>query len=166
MNLDVSDLIKKSKLSKEVHLELKDEKGFFDVDEEILYLGAPTLDGVVSISEDIITLSGKLSAEIELSCSRCLEKFKHHIETEVHESFTNNPQCENEEITLLKNEVINVTEVIENNIIIELPIKKLCKENCKGLCQQCGTNLNFSKCNCEKEVDPRLAKLKDFFSAQ
>ncbi|SUY61625.1 ribosomal protein L32 family protein [Clostridium sporogenes] len=67
---------------------------------------------------------------------------------------------------LLKNEAIDVTEVIENNIIIELPIKRLCKKNCKGLCQQCGANLNFSKCKCEKDIDPRLAKLKDFFSAQ
>lgn len=64
---------------------------------------------------------------------------------------------------LLEDEVIDVTEVIENNIIIELPIKRLCKENCKGLCQQCGVNLNFSKCKCEKDIDPRLAKLKDFF---
>jgi len=90
MNLDVSDLIKKIKLSKDVHLKLEDERKFFDGDEEILYLEAPTLDGVVSISKDILTLDGKLSAEIELSCSRCLQKFKHHVDTEVHESFKNN----------------------------------------------------------------------------
>ncbi|KOR26889.1 YceD family protein [Clostridium sp. FAM 1755] len=166
MNLDVSDLIKKIKVSKEIHLKLEDDKKFFDGEEEILYLEAPTLDGVVNVSEDILTLDGKLSAEIELSCSRCLQKFKHHVDTEVHESFTNNPQCEDDEIMLLKNEAIDVTEVIENNIIIELPIKRLCKENCKGLCQQCGANFNFSKCKCEKDIDPRLAKLKDFFSAQ
>lgn len=166
MNLDVSDLIKKVKLSKDVHLKLEDATKFFDGDEEILYLEAPTLDGVVSMSDDILTLSGKLSGEIELSCSRCLQKFKYHVDTEIHESFTNNHQCEDDDIILLEDEAIDVTEVIENNIIIELPIKKLCKENCKGLCQQCGANLNFSKCKCEKNIDPRLAKLKDFFSAQ
>ena len=54
---------------------------------------------------------------------------------------------------------------MENNILLTLPIKRLCKEDCKGLCQQCGNNLNLSTCQCDNDdIDPRLAKLKDLFS--
>ena len=60
--------------------------------------------------------------------------------------------------------MLDLKEVAENSIYLELPFKKLCNEDCKGLCQSCGVNLNNETCSCEDlDIDPRLAGLKDFF---
>lgn len=163
MKLDISDLKSRNNKTEKVSLVL-DEKGFFDGSEEINYLEPPKFDGLVSISGDIIDLEGKVTAKVELSCSRCLEKFPYVVEIHIHESFTNSLEGHSDEVALIKDDAIDINKVIENNIIIQLPIKRLCRENCKGLCQKCGANLNASQCNCETEVDPRLAKLKDFLS--
>ncbi len=167
MKLDVSDLIRKNKTYKEVHVELKDSEGFFDGTEKINYFKVPKLNGEVSISDNVIVLDGKLQADLKLTCSRCLEKFHYPIDMNIQEQFViDDPSNEdNDDLIVINGDVIDITKVIENNIIVQLPIKRLCKEDCKGLCQKCGANLNVSECNCETlDVDPRLAKLKDFFS--
>ena len=65
---------------------------------------------------------------------------------------------------LFENDRLDLDEIVENNIISMLPIKRLCNEDCKGLCHQCGINLNHNTCKCEiEDVDPRLAKLKNCF---
>jgi uncharacterized protein len=58
---------------------------------------------------------------------------------------------------------------IQENMILSIPMRILCSENCKGLCQQCGANLNVEACNCELQPDSRwdaLKKLKDEFPAE
>ena len=62
---------------------------------------------------------------------------------------------------VVENNVLDLDALINEEIQLFLPIKMLCKEDCKGLCQGCGKNLNYEKCECEKEVDPRLAALSD-----
>jgi uncharacterized protein len=56
---------------------------------------------------------------------------------------------------------IDLSQMIWEQVYLALPMKPLCKEDCRGLCPQCGTNLNLSMCSCDREtVDPRLATLK------
>ena len=65
------------------------------------------------------------------------------------------------QIALMNSDVIDITEIVEKAIISTLPIKRLCKEDCKGLCQSCGANLNKEECSCNNEdIDLRLADLK------
>ncbi|WP_341458640.1 DUF177 domain-containing protein [Clostridium tetanomorphum] len=103
---------------------------------------------------------------MELTCSRCLEKFSKDIEIEVNEKFSSDNANKDDDYIFIDSDAIDITEIIENNITLSLPIRRLCKEECKGLCQTCGTNLNHSRCNCKNEdIDPRLAKLKELFSS-
>ena len=68
------------------------------------------------------------------------------------------------EIMFVDGDTLDITEIIENSIISTLPIKRLCKEDCKGLCSQCGTNKNVKECQCDNfDVDIRLAKLRELF---
>ena len=61
-------------------------------------------------------------------------------------------------------DTLDITEIIENSIISTLPIKRLCKEDCNGLCSQCGANKNVENCSClDYDVDVRLAKLRELF---
>jgi uncharacterized protein len=165
MIIDVGDLISKKAYKKKVHL-VSDIENFYDDGENIEFLKPVTLDGELFIAENVICLEGKVTTELRLSCSRCLTSFNYDIDFQIHENFSNNNENKDDEIIFIDSDIIDITEIIKNNIIISLPIKKLCKDNCKGLCQVCGTNLNISSCNCmDDTVDPRLAKLKDLFSA-
>ncbi|MBC2578956.1 DUF177 domain-containing protein [Clostridium sp. DJ247] len=165
MKLDISDLLKKEKANKELHITLDQEK-FYDGSEEIKLLKPVKLDGGLSKTGDIITITGVINTVLELTCSRCLEKFSYGVNIDIEENFTNNTGVnKDEDIIFIDSDTIDITEIIENNIILTLPIKRLCREDCKGLCQQCGANWNFSTCDCKKDdIDPRLAKLKDMFS--
>ncbi|MTK14124.1 MAG: DUF177 domain-containing protein [Clostridiaceae bacterium] len=164
MKLDISDLLKKQTANKKVHLEL-DKASFFDGREQINFLQPIKFDGILVKVGDIITLTGTVDTVLELSCSRCLEKFDYAVGLDIEEKLTTNDGAnKDDDVIFIDSDTIDITEIIENNIIVTLPIKRLCREDCKGLCQQCGINLNLSACNCTKDViDPRLAKLKDMF---
>ncbi len=166
MNIDVLDLIKKKVSKKKVHL-VYSEEDFYDDGEKVEFLKPITLEGELYLTGDIIELEGQVLTEVSLPCSRCLTSFNHNVDVQIHEKFSANPDNKDEdEIIFIDGDSIDITDIIKNNILLSLPIKKLCKDDCNGLCQHCGTNLNITNCNClEKDVDPRLAKLKDLFSA-
>lgn len=165
MIIDVVDLLRKKTSRKKVHLVYKDED-FSDEGENIQFLSPITLDGELFVTGDVINLIGSISTELSIPCSRCLANFNYQVNIPVEEKFSNNPEDKDDEITFIEGDTIDITDIIKNNIITSLPIKKLCKVDCKGLCQHCGENLNLKSCNCVKdEIDPRFAKLKDLFSA-
>lgn len=164
MTIDVSDLLKRKIAKKEIHLVIN-ESELFVSNNEIQCKKPVELDGILSFTGNILNLDCAVNAELTLQCSRCVEKFSYPLDFEIHEKFSNDPGDEDEDIIFLDSDNIEITEVIENNIIVALPVKVLCSEDCRGLCQHCGINLNVDKCNCDdKDIDPRLAKLKDLFS--
>ena len=66
-----------------------------------------------------------------------------------------------EEGVVLEGTILDVGNIAKNNIVVELPIRFLCKEDCKGICSQCGADLNITECNCKHEqFDERFAVLK------
>ncbi|AZV56272.1 DUF177 domain-containing protein [Clostridium sp. AWRP] len=164
MKLSVSDLLSEEVVTKNINVTVK-EKGFYDGSEYIKLLEPLKFSGTLSKEGDILLLEGKINTLLELTCSRCLSKFSYAVNIDITERFTNNnKENKDDEAIFIDSNIIDITEIIENNIILILPIKRLCSENCKGLCQQCGTNLNNSKCQCKSDdIDPRLAKLKDMF---
>lgn len=164
MKIEVIDLLSKRKTKRDVHL-VYEEKPFYDDGEFIRFNKPVELKGEIYALGDVLTLDGTICTELDLTCSRCLSTFSHVINLPVHEEFSTNSNSEDDEVIFIEGEAIEINDIIKNNIILSLPIKKLCKEDCKGLCQHCGENLNITSCNCEKNiVDPRLEKLKDLFS--
>ncbi len=115
-------------------------------------------------------LVGSLSGVLELTCSRCLEPFPLPISASVDLRYL--PQSENtgeerevEEDDLsaafYRDDVIDLGQLIEEQFYLTLPMKPLCEAGCKGLCPNCGTNLNVASCDCQvRWKDPRLAGLK------
>jgi uncharacterized protein len=165
MIIDVLDLLRKKTSRKSVHLVYKEENFLYE-GENIQFLSPITLNVELYVTGDVINLEGSISTELSIPCSRCLANFNYQVNIPVEEKFSNNPDDKNDNITFIEGDTIDITDIIKNNIITSLPIKKLCKVDCKGLCQHCGENLNLKSCNCVKDdVDPRLAKLKDLFSA-
>ena len=114
---------------------------------------------------DILLIRANIKTDLEMVCSRCLDTFIYPIDIDIEERFTNNNEHQNdEEIIFVDGNILDITEIVENVIISTLPIKRLCTDNCRGLCYQCGKNLNEGSCNCNtNDVDLRLAKLQELF---
>ena len=115
---------------------------------------------------DCVTLSLKCECEYVSECARCLAPVKQMISF----SFESIVKVdENEEMLIDEDAVVidssnqlDVDELVSGLILMNLPMKVLCREDCKGICPKCGKDLNEGECGCEKkEVDPRLLKLKE-----
>lgn len=121
------------------------------------------VSGTVSVQGEFIDVKLSIKAKLEIICSRCLETYEREIDILIDEMISKDEE-EGHNIIIINDNVLDLKEVAENSIYLELPFKKLCNEDCKGLCQSCGVNLNKETCSCEDlDIDPRLAGLKDFF---
>jgi uncharacterized protein len=118
-----------------------------------------------------ITLTGSAKFSLTLQCSRCLEEFTTHEEENLsahfvrRETYPNNQKEKLLESDIIveyyDRDIIDLTQIIYDAINLSIPMKPLCKEDCKGLCPICGTNLNKETCNCQREkIDPRWEPLK------
>lgn len=164
MNIDVSELKGKKNSKRNINVVIEKES-FYDGTETVVVSKPIEFNGVIRLVGDIFHLNGTITAELLLTCSRCLKKFPYSIEMDIKEKLSTSASNEESEIISIKNDKIDIDEILENNLIIQLPVKRLCSDNCKGLCQQCGTDLNEGQCSCDTvDVDPRLAQLKNLFS--
>lgn len=166
MKIDVSKLFKKEIAKEDIDVTINSTQ-IEQSGEVIKFLAPIHFMGSITNVENTLVLEGLFDTKIKLSCSRCLDDINKDMEVKVKETFTANEADKDGFDIFIENNVIDITEVIENNIISVLPVKKLCKKDCKGLCPKCGINLNYNKCNCEKHdnIDPRMAKLKELFAS-
>ncbi|GIP27434.1 hypothetical protein J23TS9_25640 [Paenibacillus sp. J23TS9] len=121
------------------------------------------------VGEDTVDVQGKLSVELDMSCSRCLKPVHQHLDIPFHEQFKlvkqpEEVQDENDDTNYVNDENVDLVPYVEESFVLHIPMTAVCKETCKGLCPSCGADLNEGTCDCDTEVvDPRLAALKDFF---
>lgn len=159
-----------------LHLDLNERVQVEDIDEfgEKISFNEPVeFIGSFEKKEGYIELVAKIKCDLKLTCSMCLDEFDQSFEFDVNETFSRDGNHESFQIP--ENGKIDLSEIVEENIVAYLPIQKRCSESCKGFCSQCGINLNNESCDCmmhieelekqEKEkIDPRLAKLQNFFN--
>ncbi len=117
-------------------------------------------------------VAGTIGAEPEIECSRCLQVIDKEIEFAFEaafvtpENFTEAKEAElnakDLDVSVFEGDKIDLTELVREQILLNLPEQVFCREDCKGLCDKCGANRNLIDCNCkEKEIDPRWAALKN-----
>ena len=115
---------------------------------------------------------GTLRASVRLLCSRCLAPAEQQLEAEIDEecSLTQIDEPDSYEVDtddvdampILDAERVDLSELVRQTLIINLPTAVVCRPDCAGLCPQCGANLNDGPCGCPTErIDPRLAKLRE-----
>lgn len=119
---------------------------------------------------DAIFVQADLRGSVRLECARCLAPVVVQVAVKFDEEFRpGTPSIagemeEDEEGNLFSRyngEEIDLTEPIRQQVLLELPLKPLCKHDCAGLCPICGGNKNEQACTCQRtEVDPRLEALK------
>ena len=152
---------------KEERMEYKgtvDCKSIENNGDEILFTKPIMFSGTLRKGEDFVEIYGTVEAGYETNCHACGEKANCDMKFDIFESFRREPA--EDEYELIGSEV-DFDEMILENIRLNLPIKILCKEDCKGICTMCGKNLNRDSCNCvtyeEEKVSP-FSGLKDFFN--
>lgn len=109
-------------------------------------------------------VTGSLSLDVELLCSRCLRPVKTTLETSIDEEFLNHPQEHSEdpwdEEPLVEGNELDTTSLIEESLLVSIPMKPICQEDCPGLCPGCGALLSEGACDCpDPTIDIRLAPL-------
>ena len=164
MVINFSDLLSKKNRKKQISLSFELEPFEFE-GEEIRAIEKVDVEGVAISENDVIVIEASIKTKLKLNCSRCLDTFIYPIDIDIEERFTNNKELQDEEgIIFVEGDTLDLSLIVENSIISTLPIKRLCAEDCKGLCSNCGANLNVDKCSCNNyDVDIRLAKLKELF---
>jgi uncharacterized protein len=162
MKIDISELLRKKITSQSIEVVIGENDMFNENNEVKLSKPLKVQIEIKSIGE-ILILDAKIVGELRLRCSRCLEYFDKPLELDIKEELSTDEESDN--YVFMEDEQFDIMPIIENDIIEYLPLKILCDDQCKGLCQNCGTNLNVYKCNCDtKEVDFRLEKLKELFA--
>lgn len=147
----------------------------FQVDlSDLEFLGVKPLKSPVAINGKIVSRAGivesQLNCKVEYSafCDRCgeahTEKYCFPICRTIVTSLEND---EDDEIAVIPDMQLDLEDFCYADIVMSLPTKFLCKEDCRGLCPTCGQNLNLGSCNCSsKEIDPRLAALADLLKEE
>ncbi len=114
-----------------------------------------------------LELSAKVSAVIRYTCDRCLEDFEKEFECSFEEVLKKEDtrlEDENPDAIYFQGNSVEFDDIVLNNIIVSLPLKNLCSDDCKGLCPECGQNLNLGRCRCDtRTTDPRFDVLDKFF---
>lgn len=120
----------------------------------------------VSNAASVVALKLDIVFEYSAPCDRCgVTASKEHTVTIERSLATSLERQESDTIIVVPDMRLEVDELVYTEVVLNLPSKHLCREDCKGLCCKCGKNLNDGDCGCEKsEPDPRLAKLKELLS--
>ncbi len=146
-------------------LALGDRKEF-DFNNELSVGGVPCsthTSGTVVHTEEGYAVTGRIEAVLTLACDRCLDSFSKNIVCALDEVYSNDIN-EEKEYRSYEDKVLDLTDAVAGAVMLEMPLKALCSENCKGLCFKCGQNLNKGECGCDRGyVNPAFDGLMDLF---
>ena len=118
-----------------------------------------------------IHMTAKIGVTLQMNCDRCLEGVSRKIDIctskEINLGDTDVTQKDElDEMTYLEGTSFDAEKFAYGEILVELPMKVLCSDDCKGICNRCGTNLNHGDCGCDTtELDPRMAKALEVFKS-
>lgn len=114
-------------------------------------------------------MKGSIDVTLSIPCGRCLEPVEHRFQTEV-EQEVDMRQSEEERVEDLNEQPfisgyhLDVDQLVSNELVLGLPMKILCNDDCIGICNRCGVNLNHETCSCDQSSpDPRMAAIQDIF---
>lgn len=143
-----------------LRLEINDESWF--PNQELKRRGPVSASVYLKKQNDRVLLNGTLDTQVQLDCDRCLESFVYNlninfsiefelIEGALEQKIEIDHVCSASEMDMvyLDKPIIDIFYILRQQVFLALPVKRLCSEDCKGLCGKCGTNLNVKQCDCK-----------------
>ena len=156
----------------------------YDIDEENVQLDTDLkISGPITghvrlrrINQGLLA-DGWVDLALEQECTRCLKQFELQMHVPFEERFyptldviTGAPQFPPDDgedaFPIDDHHQVDITETVRQHVLLEIPMVTLCKEDCAGLCSQCGKDLNEGPCDCQPEVDSRLSVLQTLLQNQ
>lgn len=163
MKVDISEIVKVNGASVNIELnEVLDD--LISVESDLVFTTPVNFIGQLVNVNGILKLDGQLKVEYADKCFRCLKDVSNCIDIKVKENFFNGEKVVNDEEYTYQGNSILIDKVLVDNVVLNLPMKQLCRKSCKGLCTKCGCDLNENNCECtDQELYPKMEALKNFF---
>lgn len=147
----------------------------FEPSDDFRILDPVRLELTLHKHDDQYRLAGRVTSRLEVACSRCLEPFQVPVDATIDLRYL--PQAlagdrdqdpnDDPSTAFYADDRIDLGQLVREQCYLTLPMKPLCRVDCRGLCAVCGTNLNVERCSCAPQwVDPRLAGLQALVSSR
>ena len=125
---------------------------------------------LIHLGKKKIQMNAEIQMTLEIPCGRCLEPvsvpFVISVDQQLELSDTPDQVTEDSDEPYIDGYLLDVDALVRNELFVHMPLRVLCKEDCKGICKRCGTNLNLGTCDCDAtELDPRMAAILDIFES-
>lgn len=172
MIINLYDVLSVSGRELTVEADLKDTQVMFQGESMDINYKNPFCITLRHTDKDVVCVEFQVVAAVKRTCSRCLGDVvrnytldvKRTINVAKKEAYADDT-LEYDEISYIEDCTLDVDMLVLDELYTILPMNVLCKEDCKGICKVCGTNLNKSTCNCDQTVpDPRMAVFSDIFN--
>ena len=163
MTIDVSGILKELGGKVEVNGDVGID-GFEFNGSEYAFASPVRLTGSVANNGKALILRAKAEVTLLTECSRCLKDISVREAFRIEESFVRSEDAspDEEDAYIFDGGSITVDDAVRDNLFMNIKGRYLCSEDCRGLCPQCGKDLNDGECGCESEfIDPRWAGLAD-----
>ena len=169
MIIDISKVVKS--LNKEVSEEVSIEMNSFEsrLGDFPILQKSPVVLTIKNQENKTLFITGSVDIKVGIPCGRCLEEVPTQICFDIDKKLAIEGNDliddEMEENDYLIGLELDVEKLFYAEILVNWPMKVLCKEDCEGICNVCGANLNKGDCGCQRtELDPRMAAIQDIFS--
>jgi len=141
------------------------------VDERISLSGPATVSGKVRLAGNQVFVNGHVETRAQVECDRCLQPVEIPVNTDFALEYVTGSEYEaaravelteaEMSIAVFDGEVIDIDEIVKEQVVLTVPTRMLCREDCKGICPECGADRNSGDCSCStNDIDPRWAALK------
>jgi uncharacterized protein len=142
------------------------------VDERVNLSGPTKVNGKVRLAGNEVFVNGHVETRAQVECDRCLKPVEIPVNADFELEYITGSEYESTapaelteaemSVSVFDGEALDVDEIVKEQILLTVPTRMLCREDCKGICPQCGTDRNTGDCNCvTEEIDPRWAALKN-----
>ena len=169
MIIDISNIVKS--INKEITQEVVIEMTSFEsrLGDYPILKKLPVELRIANQENKNLLIQGTVDIEVAIPCGRCLEEVPTSIHFDIDKTLTIGDNAiideEMEETDYLIGFELDVDKFVYAEILVNWPMKVLCKDDCEGICKVCGMNLNKGACDCQRtELDPRMAAIQDIFS--
>ena len=142
------------------------------IDERVRLIAPAAVTGKVRLSGTQVFINGNIETRAQVDCDRCLKPIELPVEADFALEYITGSQYESSDtaelteaemlVSVFDGETIDVDEIVKEQILLAVPTRMLCREDCKGICPECGIDRNTGECNCvTNDIDPRWAALKN-----
>jgi uncharacterized protein len=142
------------------------------VDERVKLTAPATVNGKIRLAGNEVFVNGHVDTRAQVECDRCLKPIELPVNADFELEYITGSEYESSgvaelteaemSVSVFDGDALDVDEIMKEQILLAVPTRMLCREDCKGICPQCGVDRNKGECKCVTEdIDPRWAALKN-----